>query len=444
MHIPQRPTDRSILGWSEQGASGLALAADRLRLVLATDAWPLPVADLPAGSALVGGAVRDGLLGRLAARPDLDLVVPVEAIALCQTLSRRHGGSAVVLDAKRSIARLVLKGWSIDLARQVGGSLEADLARRDFRLNALALPLRPGAPLLDPTAGLKDLANGQVVAVAEANLREDPLRLLRGIRLAAELGFALGEETLDWIQAHHHLITQVAPERVLAELEKLAGCPDGGQGLALACESRLLESWRPRWQLASGATNPGPDSPCRAAAARCLEQLTTEQARLRGLLPPESSAPLGLARLAVIFDGAGLASLRGSRQLQQRCERLHHWWRLLGQDDKGPESLLDRLPEPERLRLHQQIAGDLPALLLFFPPPLALAWLERWRDPADPLFHPHPPLDGRELQELLGLAPSRRLGQLLGHLCLERAFGRISNSEEALKAASIWLNGTAS
>jgi len=146
----------------------------------------------------------------------------------------------------------------------------------------------------------------------------------------------------------------------------------------------------------------------------------------------------------VIFDGAGLASLRGSRQLQQRCERLHHWWRLLGQDDKGPESLLDRLPEPERLRLHQQIAGDLPALLLFFPPPLALAWLERWRDPADPPV-PIPPSAGRtRAAGTPGPGSFAAAGAIAGHLCLERAFGRISNSEEALKAASIWLNGTAS
>ncbi|MFZ9464110.1 MAG: CCA tRNA nucleotidyltransferase, partial [Vulcanococcus sp.] len=68
-------------------------------------------------------------------------MLPGDAVALCRQLQRHHGGSAVVLDAGRSIARLVLKGWSVDLARQEGGSLSADLQRRDYTINAMALPL---------------------------------------------------------------------------------------------------------------------------------------------------------------------------------------------------------------------------------------------------------------------------------------------------------------
>jgi tRNA nucleotidyltransferase (CCA-adding enzyme) len=439
MHIPQRPTDRSILGWSDQGASGLERAATALRRTLQIGHWPLPPGDLPSGTALVGGAVRDGLLGRLGARPDLDLVVPGDAVALCQELGRRHGGTAVVLDGRRSIARLVLNGWCLDLARQVGDSLEEDLWRRDFRLNALALPLAPSAPLQDPTGGLPDLALGRVVAVGEANLRDDPLRLLRGIRLATELEFELAEETSRWIGEHHLLISAVAPERVLAELDKLATCPMGHLGLAIAVEKRLLEPWR--WSLGPAA-EAGPAAAFIGETLRDLEGLTRERAASLGLAGSEAACALGIARLAVLFDGAGVRRLHGSRQLQQRCGRLHHWWKHLIAAGEGVEDRLAALAETERLSLHQQLAGDLPALLLFFPNPLAAAWMRRWRVSSDPLFHPHPPMDGRRLQQAFGLVPSPQLGLLLAHLTREQAFGRITKPEEALKVARIWLNGT--
>ena len=439
MHIPQRPPDRTILGWSDQGASGLALAATALRRSLRIEDWPLPPGSLPPGTALVGGAVRDGLLGRLGPRPDLDLVVPGDAIALGQELGRRHGGTVVVLDAKRSIARLVLKGWCLDLARQVGNCLAEDLQRRDFRLNALALPLTAEAPLEDPTGGLRDLAHRRVVAVRQANLHDDPLRLLRGIRLAAELDFELGEETSRWIGEAHPLIGAVAPERVLAELEKLAACPSGQQGLSIALEKGLLEPWRCGGQ----PTAPDPGEPSGESAGRSLRRLSHQRAGALGLAATEAAAALALARLAVLFDGAGVRRLHGSCRLQQRCQRLHQWWSRLIAAGAGVEERLAALTEGERLSLHQQLAGDLPALLLGFPPPLAQAWMGRWRDCRDPLFHPRPPLDGQTLQQALGLEPSRRLGLLLSHLTVERAFGRISNPEATLKAARCWLNGTA-
>ena len=122
-------------------------AATQLWQRLNAPAWPLPLSALPPGSALVGGAVRDALLGRLAPQPDIDVVVPGGAIPLCRSLARRLGGSAVVLDQERDIARLVLQGWCFDLAAQEGACLSIDLQRRDYSINAMALPLAPGTPL---------------------------------------------------------------------------------------------------------------------------------------------------------------------------------------------------------------------------------------------------------------------------------------------------------
>jgi tRNA nucleotidyltransferase (CCA-adding enzyme) len=408
------------------GANGaIVTAAGALWERLRPETWPVPTNAFPPGTALVGGAVRDACLNRLPAQPDLDLVVSGDAVALCRDLSRRHGGSCVVLDAERSIARLARRGWSIDLARQEGASLEDDLRRRDYRLNALALPLEAGAGLVDPCGGLADLAQRQLVAVSEANLLADPLRLLRGLRLAAQLGFDLEASTRAWIAQHHRAMAPVAGERVLAELEKLAAAPEGQRGLAEAAGSGLLTAW-------------GADSAADGGKLRRLEALSSEAARSRGLSPLETAAALPLARLAACLSPDSLAQLRSSRQLQSRVERLRRWQQRLRQDNGAP------LQESERLQLHRQLEQDLPALLLSLPVAEASRWLARWRDPSDALFHPRAAIDGGSLQQALGLKPSPQLGALLEHLMLERAFGRLHSREDTLARAQQWLRSEAS
>lgn len=403
--------------------------AEELWRRLLAEPWPLPREALPPGTALVGGAVRDGLLGRLERQPDLDVVVPGDALALARQLARAHGGTCVVLDAERSIARLVLGGWSLDLARQEGLSLEADLGRRDYTINAIALPLpaagAAAAALVDPTGGLNHLGSRQLVAVSEANLLADPLRLLRGIRLACSLNFELEPTSRRWIESHASELAQVAGERVLAELEKLASAACGEAGLALALEWGLLRSW-------GADANP--------TGATALSALGLDQAQERGLQDDEISWALPLARLSALLTPEALAGLRSSRRLQQRCRALRHWCQEL-----GLSAGWDGLPEAGRLALCSELESDLPALLLLLPQP-AEGLLERWRLPSDPLFHPRPPLDGSSLQQELAIPPGRLLGRLLAHLTLERAFGRLAAGPEAhaearaevLAAAQSW------
>lgn len=413
---------------------------------LAPETWPVAPHQLPAGTALVGGAVRDGLLGRLTAQPDLDLVVPVDAIDLARRLGRQLGGSCVVLDQERSIARLVLRGWTIDLARCAGGDLSADLTRRDFTANAIALPLEGAATgrgsaadlqLIDPCGGLPDLAARRLVAISEANLLDDPLRLLRGVRLACELAFRIAPATWELIGRHRQRITAVAGERVLAELERLAAAPEGHRGLGLALEAGLLQPW-------GAVDGSGPR----------LEPLGPQRPEACGLTPLEAAWALPLARLAAVLDGPTLERLRASRRLQQRCQRLRHWHeRLQPSASPGGRPSLEALGEADRLLMHRQLEEDLPALLMVLDPAAAGAALARWRNPADRLFHPRPPLDGRRLQQLLAIPPGPRLGQLIDHLTAERAFGRLGETaatdtaeltepqsiDEALAAARLWL-----
>ncbi len=430
MHMPPDPTLAAILARE---------TAPHQRLVeaLALEAWPLPLSLLPPGTALVGGAVRDGLLGRLGERPDLDLVVQGDGLALTRRLARELGGTAVALDSERSIGRLVLHGWTIDVARLQGESLIVDLGRRDFTINAIALALPLGGQppaLVDPLAGLEDLRQGKLRAIAEANLLDDPLRLLRGLRLAAELGFSLTPETWDWIVRHRAALVTVAGERVLAELLRLVEGADGARGVDLLERSGLLDAWT--------GQPAGPGCPADRQRSPAAAHLTPTAARLRGLTEAEARAALPIARLAALLDERALRALPASNRLRQRCRLLRRWrHRLLALN--LPEQGFGALPEAEQLEMHRQMDGDLPALLLELPPPQAAEALRRWRDPDDPLFHPRPPMDGLALQKALGLPPGPRLGRLLDHLTTERAFGRLPRHGPGdpltLRAARRWI-----
>ena len=412
MHMPPPAAEGSIL------EANPADQAELLRDALAPQRWPVPLESFPPGSALVGGAVRDALLGRLSPTPDLDLVVPADALGETRRLAKRYGGACVVLDEQRDMARLVVKGWTIDLARQEGAELTADLERRDYRINAIALRLAPTPELVDPCGGLQDLNAGLLTAVAEQNLIDDPLRLLRGIRIAAELNFQIASDTWPLLNKHRKELPKAAPERIQAELTKLVQAPGADQAMEQLHCSGLLSPWAPTETAGSQADHKKPQEPLTTSAA----SLTQE----------ERQAALPLVRLTGLLSDHGLKALRFSRRQIQRCVVLRRWQQV--DDGIGFDSLADE----QRLKLHTDLGDDLPALILQLQPPVQEAWLERWRNPVDPLFHPQSPLDGTTLQDELGITPGPQLGQLLQHLAVERAFGRLPNREAALTAARRW------
>ena len=375
---------------------------------LAITQWPVNPELFPTGTALVGGAVRDALLGRIETCPDLDLVLPTNVLSLTRRLAEQLGGTCVVLDEERDMARLVLRGRSIDLARQQGSSLEEDLERRDYSINAMAWPLRTGEGLCDPTGGLKDLRDGRLRAVSEANLTADPLRLLRGIRLMAEIPLELDETTSRWIRVHRGALGAAAPERILSELQRLVNGIFAEKAIEALKRSDLLRPWQ-------SSTEAFP---------------TTNASRLT---PEEKAVALPLARLIDLVSDEGLADLRGSRMLRQRCRRLRAWRERSG---NNPEALAESL----RLQLHQELEHDLPALILALPDPCQEAWLSRWRDPHDTLFHPITPVDGMSLQQEVGIGPGPALGRLLKHLQQEMAFGRINGRDEAIREAQRFVS----
>jgi hypothetical protein len=164
----------------------------------------------------VGGAVRDELLGRRVVDVDVVCRDPERA---ARAYAARSGGAPFPLSTAHSSWRVVLGGRTLDFT-PVHGTIESDLARRDFTVNAIAVPVEGGEPV-DPSGGRDDLELRLIRAVSESVFEDDPLRLLRAVRLERELGFRLAPLTEELLRSQTGQVTMAAGERVLAELERL-------------------------------------------------------------------------------------------------------------------------------------------------------------------------------------------------------------------------------
>jgi tRNA nucleotidyltransferase/poly(A) polymerase len=181
---------------------------------------------------IVGGAVRDELLGRAVA--DVDVAVGGDVRAAAKALARAVGGPAFELSGEFGAWRVIgpQKDWQVDIAPLQGDTLGADLARRDFTINAMARPIAGGA-VVDPHDGAADLAARRLRMVAPASFDDDPLRVLRLARFACELGFTPDAETVREAARRAPLIAGVAAERVFAELKRVIAADAVLDGLAL-------------------------------------------------------------------------------------------------------------------------------------------------------------------------------------------------------------------
>lgn len=186
----------------------------------------------PVQTYLVGGAVRDMLLGR--ETHDLDVSVQGSASELARAFADRMGGSLFLMDERFDVARVILdrdgEREIVDFAKLRGESIEQDLSTRDFTINAIAADTTTwsgGADgLIDPFHGLDDVQTRRVRAVTQEVFRNDPVRLLRAARIEAELDFVLDGETEDWVQRDAALLEQAPGERVRDEFVKVIAAPN--------------------------------------------------------------------------------------------------------------------------------------------------------------------------------------------------------------------------
>ena len=217
---------------------------------------------------LVGGFVRDVLLGRDTA--DIDIAVAADALEIAPRLAAALGGKYVLLDKENGVGRIVLADdaaasaegqWELDISTLIGG-IEQDLARRDFTVDAMGVDLgqlggkQADIELIDPFDGRDDLQKGVIRTIAATAFESDAARLLRAVRLAAELGFSIDKETDALIRRCSHLIAGVAGERVREELLRLLAVSRAGHFLRCLDSLGLLTAMIPELAQAKGVSQP--------------------------------------------------------------------------------------------------------------------------------------------------------------------------------------------
>jgi len=198
---------------------------------------------------LVGGSVRDLLIGKEDLK-DIDLVIPSGSGAVARAFSDHISGNFFFLDEERNSTRVVKKMAhgviQFDFMSMQGPDLAADLRRRDFSMNAMALDLREFIRyqslenIIDLFRGKEDVINKLVRVTHQEVLNEDPLRLLRAVRFAVTLGFTIEESTAAYIRERSHLIAEPSPERLRDEIFLILSERNAGGYLELIDSLGLL------------------------------------------------------------------------------------------------------------------------------------------------------------------------------------------------------------
>jgi tRNA nucleotidyltransferase/poly(A) polymerase len=233
---------------------------------------------------LAGGCVRDQLLGR--AVYDLDVAAAGDGLALARRLADSFDGDYYALDSKRSTGRAILRREDgerllVDIARLRGKDLAQDLAGRDFTINALAMDVRSPGAVIDFHGGLADLKAGVIRAVSDGAIRSDPLRALRAIRQAAQLGFTLHRGLEVLIRRDGAALAHVSAERICDELSKLLACTRSARFLYELDRLGLLCVVLPELRPLRDLEQPPPH--CYAALKHSLETVRALEVLLDGI-----------------------------------------------------------------------------------------------------------------------------------------------------------------
>lgn len=400
--------------------------------------------------------MRDALLGRPAR--DVDWIVPdPEAAAIAD--AERSGGSVFPLDRERGHWRVMSSGRVRDYIRQVG-ELDADLLSRDFTVNAMALE-RDGT-IHDPARGMRDLARRRLRMVARQNLEQDPLRLLRGGRLAASLGFAISPDTKKAIRsiASAHLsgdLALPAAERVRDELDAILGGPTPGRAVLLLDDLGLLDVYLPELTLARGVDQAGyhhlpvmrhmiealhqllhnfPDADLTLRWATLLHDIGKPETRERG----EDGRVhfYGHDKLGAEMAAGLMRRLRQPEARAKRCAKLIRYHMVqLPKNERQARRFVHRRREvlPDLLKLmiadREAARGPLASEANRRAYRIALARVIEILDEAPP----RPPLlNGREVMDLLGIEEGPKVGRAVRFVTEAEAVGDVETREEAEEA----------
>ncbi|MCM0593630.1 MAG: CCA tRNA nucleotidyltransferase [Gloeotrichia echinulata DVL01] len=414
--------------------------------IFAPETWPFSLELLPQPAYMVGGAVRDAILNRRRQYVDLDFVIPSNAVKIARAIAQHYKAGFVLLDAERQIARVVFPHATVDIAQQEGSSLETDLYRRDFTVNAIAYNPHT-QEIIDPVQGYADLQQRLLRMVSPANLKADPLRLLRAYRQAAQLDFTIEPATQATIRDLASHICEVASERVRVEIGYLLASPQGTPWLKTALEDGLLAP------LFQNATNDSCKKIAAVDQAACLLQETWQQigeqlqtsvrdtvkttwlaiAKLACLVHPNPEvAEIELQKLT--YSRAEIRSVTTALKLFPLVKKPDMSIReqfFFFQEAGSAFSAIAALSLAHDT-LVEEICGDML-------PGSYIPLICRYLNPDDLVAHPTQLLNGRDLIIALNISASPLVGKILTEIGVAQAEAKISTTSEAIAFARLLL-----
>lgn len=370
---------------------------------------------LPKGSYLVGGYIRDIILGRKPEKVDVDVVVPLNAIEVGKKIADNIGSKFIILDAKREVVRIILNHIYIDIANQVSSTIEGDLCSRDFSINSIAFLLDKKC-LVDPFNGLKDLEISLLRTHSEKNLLNDPLRILRCFRFVSELNFKVDIYLISLIKKNKGKLYFVAKERINNEIQKIVHGTNALDAVLLIKKLNIF-----------AIDNLSEDS----------FFLDLEKINYVEINQEEKEKFLPSFFISQILDVISLEKLKFSKAEIAKTKLLRKWHFLMEKEN------IAQLTESDRFALHKELETFLPVFIFHLPQNLRLNWLSRWRDGDDKLFHPSNLLDGDVIKKKLKINDGPILGELLQYLSKELAYQRLNNFDEAIYKAKRWIEQNA-
>jgi poly(A) polymerase len=441
------------------------------------------LAELEVRGWLVGGALRDRLLGRPTS--DYDVALQGDPRAAARRLARRLGAHPFELSETFGAWRVVARdgAWNVDLLPLGAESIEGDLARRDLTINAIAEPL-PEGELIDPLGGVDDLRARRLRMVSPEAFAQDPVRVLRLVRLACELGFEPEERTAVRAAESAPALEGVAAERVFTELKRIIASDRAGAGMRLLDELAITPVLLPELNALHGVEQsayhhldvyehtltvlaeavelerdperflgPHADAVSRFLAQPLADELSRWQALrfgavLHDIAKPRTRELTGEGRVTFIGHDAEGSELARSLLMRLRAsDRLADHVAALTRNHLRLGFLVHQTPLSRRA-VYRYLRDCAPVTIdvtvLSIADRLATrgsgSHLELAQDmlgeALDWVAHPPRPLiRGDELARALGLAPGPELGQILAELEEARFANEIASEPEAVARA---------
>jgi tRNA nucleotidyltransferase (CCA-adding enzyme) len=373
---------------------------------------------------------------------DLDFIIPADAVKVARKIAQRYQAGFVLLDAERQIARVVFPHATADFAQQEGESLITDLHRRDFTINAIAYNPHT-QEIIDPLEGYKDIESGLLQMISPVNLQNDPLRLMRAYRQAAQLGFTIEPATQETIRSLATDIRKVAAERVRVEIGYLLANSQGTFWLNAAWKDGVLTSFFKNATEESFIKLTAVDQ-AYTLISENWQQLGEELANY--VRETVKTSWLATAKLACLVDSKPeIAEIELQELTYSRAEirAVTTGLRLFS------EIKAVKMPLRKQYFLFREMGSLFPAVLV-----LALAndivakgmfeesmfvtyepLIKRYLDKNDAVAHPIPLLNGKDMIMALNIPASPLIGELLMEVGVAQAEGKISTVEAAIEFA---------